>query len=233
MTPEIVTFDCAQTLIDVNWEAHKFAKTCAEHIGLKMPDHAYDRYLQMFYERQPEFRSVNRTRDVRLGDQWWVDLTHDWLVEFGESPHLVSQLTATSDRLGFSEGSVLFRMYPDVLPCLDRLEAAGIRVAILSNWDYSLHKTLDIFRIRERFEFVLASMEEGLSKPDPEFFHHCLRQMGAEPAQAFHVGDNPTDDIQGARAAGVRCVRIVRHRTAKPGEIDTLDDLEASFAWNP
>jgi putative hydrolase of the HAD superfamily len=169
-----------------------------------------------------------------LGAEWWLRLTRDWLAAEGLAAELAPELAEASRRLGFSEGSILFRLYADVVPCLDRLKSLGIRTAVLSNWDYSLHQALAIFDLNARFECVLASLEEGCEKPQAEFFGLLVSRLGVEPFEVLHVGDDPVADVWGAREAGLRAVLIDRNATdvLAPDVISTLDRLEETRAWN-
>ncbi|MGV3618577.1 MAG: HAD family hydrolase [Fimbriimonas sp.] len=221
MIPRLVTFDCAQTLVEVDWTLDGFSRVCAREIGLDLPDPAFVRYRQMYFDRLPEFLAINLTRDVVAGQAFWDRLAVDWLTEQGQSPWLADPLRDAADRLGFGPDSKLFRMYDDVPGCLDELQAAGIRVAVVSNWDYSLHRVLRMFGIYDRFDAVLASLEEGVEKPDPRLFRICLDRLGVAPEAALHIGDNPLDDVEGAQAAGMRAVLIDR-TGATAGAITSL-----------
>lgn len=231
MTPKLVTFDCAQTLVEVDWTVDGFARACAQEIGLTLPDEAFPRYRQLYFERLPEFLQINLRRDPVEGQAFWDRLATDWLVMYGVEAAQAIPLREASDRLGFGPDSILFRLYDDVIPCLDELQALGIKVAVVSNWDYSLHRVLKMFDVHHRFEAVLASLEEGVEKPDPKLFHICLDQLGIKPEDAVHVGDNPIDDGDGAIAAGIRAILI--DRTAQlPGAITTLRDLKERLEWS-
>lgn len=231
MAPKLVTFDCAQTLVEVDWTVEGFARVCSVDIGLALPDEAFPRYRALYYERLPEFLEINLRRDPVEGQAFWDRVATDWLGMYGVDPSFVVPLRAASDRLGFGPGSILFRIYEDVIPCLDEMQAAGIRIAVVSNWDYSLHRVLQMFDVHHRFEVVLASLEEGVEKPDPRLFQICLDQMGVAPEDAVHVGDNPLDDVEGAYAAGMRAVLIDR-TGATPGAITSLRELFDAEGWN-
>jgi FMN phosphatase YigB (HAD superfamily) len=56
----------------------------------------------------------------------------------------------------------------------------------------------------------VSSAEAGAAKPDPAILVRALELAGAEPAQAWHVGDDIEADVGAARAAGVRPVLIDR-----------------------
>lgn len=226
-----MTFDCAQTLVEVDWSIERFARACATDIGLSLPEEAYGRYYAMYVERLPEFLAINLRRDEIQGQAFWDRLAQDWLAIYGIDASHVAPLREASDRLGFGPGSTLFQLYEDVVPCLDELEARGIRGAVISNWDYSLHRVLKLFNVHHRFEAVLASLEEGVEKPDPRLFQICLEKLGVSPEETVHVGDNPIDDVEGAEAAGIRPVLIDR-TGGLPNSISSLHDLGRVLGWN-
>jgi putative hydrolase of the HAD superfamily len=45
------------------------------------------------------------------------------------------------------------------------------------------------------------------------------------PAEAVHVGDSPAEDVEGARAAGVRPVLLARDRRPGPAGVPTIASL--------
>ena len=85
---------------------------------------------------------------------------------------------------------------------LERL-ARHVRLAVIANWDRSLHEQLARLGLAPFFAAVVTSAEAGVPKPDPAIFLLALQRLGVEPARALHVGDEPADE-EGARAAGMR-----------------------------
>ena len=106
--------------------------------------------------------------------------------------------------------SLRFELIPDVLPALDDLAAAGLRLAVVSNWDAGLEEVLAGLGVAGRFETVAVSAVVGAGKPHPAIFAHALDALGVPPARAVHCGDHPDFDCAGARGAGVRGVLIDR-----------------------
>jgi putative hydrolase of the HAD superfamily len=187
----------------------------------------------MYLKRLPEFLQANLSRDEAQGNAFWHRLTCDWLRALGLPETHCHPLREAADKLGFGPDSILFRPFDDVLPCLDALEKIGIRMAVVSNWDYSLHRVLRDFGLYDRFEAVVASLEEGVEKPDPRLFHLTLERMGARPEETLHVGDNPEDDVEGARAAGLRALLLDRTGTLEPPRaIHTLAQLPEALSWS-
>jgi putative hydrolase of the HAD superfamily len=55
-------------------------------------------------------------------------------------------------------------------------------------------------------DVLVVSEEAGVSKPDPRIFEIALARAGGHPDDAVMVGDSWTNDIEGARTAGVRAI---------------------------
>ena len=215
MPPTAITFDCAQTLVKVDWQPAILAVKSAKMAGVDfeaLP--AAEIYERILRKRWPEFMELNKTREEKVLAQFWRELTDDWLDEAGMPADKADDVVKHANELLFGEGSEVFQLYDDVVPCLDTLRENGIRLAVVSNWDNSLHRTLRMFGLTEYFEHVVASLEEGVEKPDPRLFKIALDRLGVEPEHALHVGDNPLDDWQGATDAGMRAFVIDRNSPA-------------------
>ena len=234
LKPELITFDCAQTLLDVRWSLGPYAVECARHAGLELDEAAAALYSQLYRPRHGYYLELNLTRDSERCEAFWQELSRDWLKELGHDPDVWhAKLDRASNLIGFSGESEFFRAYEDVRPALERLRALGARLAVISNWDYSLHKILRALGLHDRFELVVASLEEGYEKPDPRIFLQTLKKLGVEPGNAAHVGDNPIDDLQGARKVGMRGVLVDRSRKspASPPYVASLLDLPGALGW--
>ena len=95
-----------------------------------------------------------------------------------------------------------FEILPDVPEVLRKLRSRGLVLAVVSNWDVSMHARLGELGLAGLVDVAVASSDAGASKPDPEIFEHTLGLIGVSPARALHVGDSPADE-DGAAAAGM------------------------------
>lgn len=222
-----LTFDAAGTLVDVAWDPARLAVSHAGRLGIEVESVAgIDRYRSILARRWPEFREINLSRCQEEADRFWVATAAEWLTALGEDPAHAEPLTKSVMQEIFAPGSPAFRLFPDTMPALEALQAAGWRMAILSNWDLSLHRVVELLGLAPYFEVVVASLEEGVEKPDPEIFRLTLARMGVRPAEAIHIGDDPIDDIQGARSFGMRAIRIDRTLDRSEGwAVARLTDL--------
>ena len=106
--------------------------------------------------------------------------------------------------------AIRFEPFPDAVPALRELRAAGLRLVAASNWDVSLHGQLERTGLRPLLDGAVSSAEAGAAKPDPAILLRALEIAGAEPERAWHVGDDLEADVGAARAAGMRAVLIDR-----------------------
>jgi putative hydrolase of the HAD superfamily len=93
---------------------------------------------------------------------------------------------------------------------LRALEAAGVKMGIVSNADGTIEEQLrrgQICQVGEGLGVpVLAIIDSsvvGVAKPAARIFQHALEPIGVDPTQALYVGDTVRYDVRGARAAGL------------------------------
>jgi putative hydrolase of the HAD superfamily len=112
--------------------------------------------------------------------------------------------------------AICFEPFPDTVPALRALRAAGVKLVAASNWDVSLHEQLERTGLTPLLDGALSSAEVGAPKPDPEIFTLALALAGARPEEALHVGDDLEADVGGALAAGLEPVLIDRDGSLAP-----------------
>ncbi|KAF6160013.1 hypothetical protein GIB67_033097 [Kingdonia uniflora] len=88
---------------------------------------------------------------------------------------------------------------------IHHLKDAGVKLAVVSNFDTRLRKLLRELNIADLFDAIIISSEVGHEKPDAEIFKAALNQVGVEARKAVHVGDDQEADKVGANAIGIDC----------------------------
>jgi HAD superfamily hydrolase (TIGR01509 family) len=96
-------------------------------------------------------------------------------------------------------GALHFDVLPGVVESLDRLKALGLELAIVANWDLSLHRLLDEAGLARYFKVVVHAAR----KPAPDGLLRALGDLEIDPARALHIGDDEADR-DAAGAAGMQ-----------------------------
>lgn len=132
-------------------------------------------------------------------------------------------LTEVADR------RISFNPYPESERVLRELNAMGLRLYVVSNWDLFLEDVLSELGWTQYFDGIVVSAVVGSEKPDDGIFEEALRISGAsdDPARAVHVGNDPVTDVEGANRCGIDTVFIDRWGSgAVPGATFVLPDLD-------
>ncbi len=118
-------------------------------------------------------------------------------------------------------------VYPETRPVLRALRGAGLRLAVVSNWDSTLPSLLARLGLAGEVDTVVVSALVGVSKPARGIFDEAVRRAEVAHAEALHVGDSLTDDYHGAREAGLAALLLDRRRRARAGveAIASLDEV--------
>ncbi len=103
-----------------------------------------------------------------------------------------------------------WQVYPETVAALARLQAAEIELGVISNFDSRLPGVLGALGLDGFFASVTVSTQVGAAKPDRKIFQAALACHGLPAASAWHVGDSPTEDGDGARAAGLQAILVER-----------------------
>ena len=210
-----VLFDVDFTLCRPGPElsAERYARIAARH-GVTLD--------AMRYEEAREAAALNLKRHPELlhDDTIWHRFTEEIFLGMGGPAEIASEC-ATEVEQGW-EVSGNFELYEDALPVLEELRRARLGIGLVSNGirdlnEFVVHHSLDV-------DAVVCSRAHGRVKPHPTIFQAALRQLGVEARDAAMVGDSLEEDIEGARAFGMRAVLIDRDER-HPDVEERLTDL--------
>jgi putative hydrolase of the HAD superfamily len=214
-----VTFDFWQTLAEdapENLAAQRRLRLEALHSALRWSGLEVDAdQVDEGYERSQgilEERFWNRHRDPGFAEQ--VALVLDCV-----APGAAARVTGSRmDALLRGYADPVLRWPPALCPgaadAVRTLAARGLRLGVISNTGRTpgmvLRRYLEREGLLRHFQVVTFSDEVGLRKPEAEIFRRTLTklgpELGLEPHDVAHIGDNPEADVEGARAAGMRAV---------------------------
>ena len=215
--PQAVTLDAMGTLVSIAPPAPRLQQSLARRLGrdvdLARCESAMRAEMRHYRAHCTSARDASSLAALRLE---CASLLADALAIDVSGADVLPSLT----------DAISFLAYDDARPALDRLVAAGVRLAVVANWDVSLPDVLARLGLAQPFEVIVTAAAIGAAKPDPRPFQAALERLGSDAARTVHVGDDPVTDIAGARAAGLSAVLLDRSGRA-PGSIASLAELDA------
>lgn len=232
MDVEAVFFDAGETLL---YPHPGFAELFAE--VLREQGHRVDpaRVQDVVSASSRRFNDILSSDEARLWSTspersrtLWDGIYRWFLAEAGidrDQDRLIEALhTRFSDMASY-------RLHPDARPTLERLRKASLTLGLISNFEEWLERLLEVLEVAHFFDVTVISGIEGVEKPDPAIFHLALERAGVAPERSVYVGDNPTFDVEAARA--VRMIPVLidrrgRHPDADALRITSLEDLPAA-----
>jgi putative hydrolase of the HAD superfamily len=210
--PSVVLLDLGETLVrpEPSWWA--VYASSFETYGIEASHEDFERAFRAAWRewaREGPFEATEEASFERL-------MTLDRLV-FDRLGYPALPISFFRDvERAFARRSAWF-VYPDVVPALDALRAAGLRLGVVSNWGWAAPELLHLLELARHFEAFAISSRVGYQKPHPAIFRHALDLLEAGPEEAIHVGDDPETDVAGARRAGIEAVLVTRREEAPVG----------------
>jgi HAD superfamily hydrolase (TIGR01509 family) len=213
-TIRALLFDAGHTLWDLvpdraaRLAAFERVRTMlAERLGIVAPaaERLLDAYIAALAEANAARQQTGDLRELTLGEvicqslgRAGIDLPATNAALVDELCELYHVCERTSQRPA-----------PDAQAVLDRLQQAGLRLALVSNTLYParcLESDLVRMGLRHVFDALVLSSGVGWRKPDQRIYLEALRRLGTDARAAVFVGDRLREDIQGPQALGMRAV---------------------------
>jgi phosphoglycolate phosphatase len=120
-------------------------------------------------------------------------------------------------------------LYPGVRATLDRLVAAGMQLAVLSNKNVALcHQVLEALEVDEYFAAVFGADSFPQRKPSPAPVLQLMDQLVVSAKRTVMVGDS-INDIAAGRGAGVITIGCT-YGYGVPAELAEADYRVGAFA---
>jgi HAD superfamily hydrolase (TIGR01549 family) len=177
----------------------RYARIAARH-GIELDTSGYDTV------REAAVLNLKRHPELLHDESIWHAFTEEIFVGLGGPPELAESCAGEIEQ-GW-ENAENFELYEDVLPVLEELRAAELGIALVSNGirdlsEFVAHHRLDV-------DAIVDSRRHGRVKPHPTIFQSALEQLGVDASESVMVGDSIEEDVQGARALGMRALLVDR-----------------------
>lgn len=208
-----VFFDAAGTLFGVNGSVGEIYAHLARAHGKEIAAADLEAGFRRSFANAPAmaFPGAPPEQLPALEKQWWRDVVWNVFAPLGPFPRFTDYFDALFAR--FAEADA-WALYPETLEVLTALQARGLLLGVISNFDSRLFGLLQGLGLARFFAPVVISIQAGAAKPEAAIFHQALAYHGLRPDEALHIGDSYEADVVGARAAGLTPVWVDRRAPA-------------------
>jgi HAD superfamily hydrolase (TIGR01549 family) len=238
---KVVSFDVGDTLIQVDRKAIpvelvKIANTLDANSKID-PSTAVPKFWSclMIDKEAQAAMSVIYDKDKLMqkkGDI--IRLLSKWASEIGFPVEKTKELMISAMATLPAPGSAIMKCFPDAIPALEQLtKQNNLKLIVVSNWDSGLHKNLEHNGLSKYFDYVVASGDVKIEKPNPGIFQHALAEinkidtcLNCSPDEVLHVGDHADQDVAGAKSAGMKAVLLDRNEK-NPDNLNKINTLSA------
>ena len=216
-----LAFDAVGTLIFADPPVHIAYYRVGRRFGSQLkPEQVRGRFREAFHRRATGW---NPADDV-MGDQVTSQTLTAAKAVAGEAAErqfwqgvVADVLPDVSDPAACFEELFMYFSRPQSWTCFADVEETfaearrrGIRLAIASNFDVRLHAICagkpELAAVKTR----VISSEIGCRKPDAVFYRALLDACQCSPDELLMIGDDPVNDVEGARQLGIRALRVDR-----------------------
>lgn len=226
--PAAILFDLDDTII------HAYAR----------PEEAWWRLLERFREplgaeTDPEALAAAHRTILAEARVFWGDPARaaQWRLDIGGARRLVvrralERLRQRDDALADQIADAFtemrrqeYRLFPDAHATLDRLRAAGLKLALITNGQAETQRAkIARFDLERRFDHVQIEGEFGKGKPEPEVYVHALGRLGVQARDCWMIGDNIEWEVVAPQRMGMRGIWYDPHGIGLPPGSDVRPD---------
>lgn len=198
-----VFFDAVGTLIHPEPSAPEVYLAVARRYGSRLDLATIaGRFVAAFRRQEQRDYALGLRTDEAREQLRWREIVAEVLDDVSDPQKCFYELHAHFARAG------AWRTTPGTGEVLAALAGGGLRVGIASNFDARLRTVAAGLAELTPASLLVISSEVGWRKPAPEFFREACRQAGFPPDQVVFVGDDPANDYDGARAAGLQAMLV-------------------------
>lgn len=94
----------------------------------------------------------------------------------------------------------------DIIDVLKKLKSQNIKIGLISNADMIDCKYWKQSKLFPFFDDAVFSCHAGLLKPDRHIYELAMHNLNVLPEECLYVGDGGSEELYGAKSAGMRTV---------------------------
>ena len=210
--PKVIYLAAFGTLFGVKGSVGELYSRLARTAQVNTDPQAVNRafYQSFAASERLAFPEASPAAIPELEYRWWKTIVSETFDRVGALEKFEDFDMFYAGLYGYFETSAPWQVYPDTLSSLQRWQAMGIELGVISNFDSRLYRVLSVLGLSDYFQSVTISTEVGAAKPAGKIFQAALAKHNCAAYEAWHVGDSEAEDYAGAQAVGMRAILLAR-----------------------
>ncbi|MBN4080406.1 HAD family hydrolase [Beggiatoa alba] len=197
---KVVCFDLFSTLVDVSSVPISVGRMTADILGIEK-----DQWNALCFSEHHEICRPTEAIDVIRS------LIHSYDASVSEE----QILQASIERQNRFDYALKKHIQVDVLEGINSLKQRGYDLILVSNASSAEVQAWPESPLAKYFDHSVFSYAVGLKKPDAAIYEYVCQLAAAEPSECLFVGDGGSDELIGAKAAGMPTLLMTRFMKKK------------------
>ena len=210
-----LTFDLDNTLWETDLSILRAENVMASHLQKIAPrDWMTEFCLETF--RAVRCQVINDRPDIEHN---FTVVRRETLIRWFESQgaqRTIAKELAEEGFQAFYEERQNVDLYPGTIETLAHLSKFFPLAAITNG-----NADLMAMPVGQYFQFSLQSQHFPRAKPDPVMFEEALDRLGIAAPECLHIGDDIEDDVEGAKAIGIKTVWFNKKNQKPPTPVQS------------
>ena len=114
---------------------------------------------------------------------------------------------------------------PEIFNLLKQLKAIGLKTTIVSNCSSEEVEVLRDSKLCDYFDEIILSYEVHMKKPDTCIYEEAAKRLGVNPKECLFVGDGGSNELFGAKDAGMKPVQAKWYTNKYPKKRENIGDF--------
>jgi putative hydrolase of the HAD superfamily len=230
--PEVqaIVFDLYGTLIDISTNEDKsslyeFLSLYLQYYDINLPPAK----LKSEFEREKAANLISRGE--RFPEVDFQEVFEEVIKKEGNPNSFLVKSCCKLFRILSRER---FQLFPDSLPVLKEMKNQGYTLGLVSNAQKVFTANeMRILNLSQYFKHMVYSSRYGITKPDKRLFMIACAMLDVPPEKAIYIGDNPYNDVKGAKEIGMTTVLLSRSlKSVIPGYEPDYYATDLWDAWD-
>lgn len=220
--PQAVFFDFGDTLVETEPQYLERMRMAIENLGVTLTLRQLEEAYVLADYKSAETTLNENPFDHQRHSEIFIRTMADKL----EIHNMVEVIVPNLDE-EIAKFKLKRKLMDGAKAVLDTVKQKGFKAGIISNNDGRTREKCDDVGITSYFDVILDSTQEGVSKPNPEFFRIAMERMGIDdPSKVLHVGDLPGSDAMGADKLGIQTIWLNIRQIPLKLQVPTVKTME-------